>query len=199
MTDNRLIDLEKLTETQQRMIDAALELISHVGYKSTTTKKIAELAEVNETTIFKNFHSKQQLIDTAYQQHTKEITKEVDHFFAQNFSTVEELLRKAGHFIAEIFYEHRSVILGAVKEVGNENMKFMFSYKQEYIKQSLCLKLKETAKENELTSEEYEALAYVFTNTILNLLLDNFRNEYVEEFTHTVDLDSILSLLLKIV
>ncbi|CRH21124.1 hypothetical protein BN1423_1350018 [Carnobacterium maltaromaticum] len=47
------IDEKKMTGTQQRIIDAALHLISQVGYKSTTTKLIAQEAEVNETTILK--------------------------------------------------------------------------------------------------------------------------------------------------
>lgn len=77
------VNVEALTNTQQRIIDAALDLVSHVGYKSTTTKMIAQKAGVNETTIFKNFQSKQVLLDTAFKQHTKQITKEVDEFLSK--------------------------------------------------------------------------------------------------------------------
>lgn len=199
LTEKQSIDSTRLTKTQQRIVDAALDLISHVGYKSTTTKKIAEMAEVNETTIFKNFHSKQLLIDTAYKQHTHQITKEVDEFFGQTFRDPEDLLRKAGYFIANIYTRHRPIIIGSVKEVGNEKMKSISNYKQEYIRSSLSKKLREVTDQKGLADDEYDTLAYIFTNTILNLLIDQVREEYMEEeAVKTVNLDDIIAFMLKV-
>jgi AcrR family transcriptional regulator len=48
--------------TRQRLIDAALELFSAHGVTETTTKQIAELAEVNEVTLFRQFGSKHGLL-----------------------------------------------------------------------------------------------------------------------------------------
>ena len=41
--------------SKDKIIKATLHLAAILGIKGTTTKKIAESAEVNETTIFKNF------------------------------------------------------------------------------------------------------------------------------------------------
>ena len=48
--------------TRQRLIDAALALLTQQGITETTTKQIAELAEVNEVTLFRQFGNKQGLV-----------------------------------------------------------------------------------------------------------------------------------------
>ncbi|HBL09905.1 MAG TPA: TetR family transcriptional regulator [Cyanobacteria bacterium UBA11162] len=50
------------SETRARLIRAALELFSAQGVTETTTKQIAELAQVNEVTLFRQFGSKQGLL-----------------------------------------------------------------------------------------------------------------------------------------
>lgn len=51
-----------LTEIQGRIITASLELFAKDGIKSTTTRKIAARAHVNEVSIFRNFGNKKQLV-----------------------------------------------------------------------------------------------------------------------------------------
>lgn len=48
--------------TRQRLTDAALELFTSQGVTETTTRQIAELAEVNEVTLFRHFGSKHGLL-----------------------------------------------------------------------------------------------------------------------------------------
>ncbi|MDZ4872435.1 MAG: Tyrosine recombinase XerC [Chroococcidiopsis cubana SAG 39.79] len=52
----------QLTSTRQRLIDAALQLFSIQGITETTTRQIAELAQVNEVTLFRHFGNKQGLL-----------------------------------------------------------------------------------------------------------------------------------------
>ncbi|MGF1497973.1 MAG: TetR family transcriptional regulator [Elainellaceae cyanobacterium] len=47
---------------RQRLVQAALQLFAAQGVTETTTRQIAELAEVNEVTLFRNFGSKQGLL-----------------------------------------------------------------------------------------------------------------------------------------
>ncbi|MFN6466089.1 MAG: TetR/AcrR family transcriptional regulator [Nostoc sp. DedVER02] len=51
-----------LISTRQRLIQAALELFSAQGVSATTTRQIAEKAEVNEVTLFRNFGNKHGLL-----------------------------------------------------------------------------------------------------------------------------------------
>lgn len=48
--------------TRQRILKAAITLFSEVGYEQATTHLIAELAEVNEVTLFRQFGSKKALL-----------------------------------------------------------------------------------------------------------------------------------------
>jgi AcrR family transcriptional regulator len=50
------------SSTRQRLINAALELFSSQGVTETTTRQIAELAQVNEVTLFRQFGNKQGLL-----------------------------------------------------------------------------------------------------------------------------------------
>lgn len=50
------------SSTRQRLIDAALELFAAQGVTETTTRQIAELAQVNEVTLFRQFGNKHGLL-----------------------------------------------------------------------------------------------------------------------------------------
>ncbi|EML6324551.1 MULTISPECIES: TetR/AcrR family transcriptional regulator [Bacillus cereus group] len=55
--------MNEMTNTSERIIEAFLELFRTYGYKGTTTRSIAELAGVNEVTIFRNFGSKKKIME----------------------------------------------------------------------------------------------------------------------------------------
>ncbi len=52
----------QLISTRQRLINAALELFAAQGVTETTTRQIAELAQVNEVTLFRHFGNKHGLL-----------------------------------------------------------------------------------------------------------------------------------------
>ena len=52
----------QINSTRQRLIDAAIELFTVQGVTETTTKQIAELAKVNEVTLFRHFGNKHGLL-----------------------------------------------------------------------------------------------------------------------------------------
>lgn len=53
-------------DTRKKILDCALTLFSKNGYKSTTIKEIALLANVNEITIFRHFQTKERLLDEIF-------------------------------------------------------------------------------------------------------------------------------------
>jgi AcrR family transcriptional regulator len=55
-------------DTKKRIIDTAMELFSKNGYSCTTTRSIAEIAGVNELTIFRNFETKEGLLSAVIDQ-----------------------------------------------------------------------------------------------------------------------------------
>lgn len=52
-------------ETQLKIIDATMTLIIEKGYSGATTKEIAKLAGVNESTIFRRFEGKKEIVIAA--------------------------------------------------------------------------------------------------------------------------------------
>ncbi len=50
------------SSARKRLIHAALDLFSSQGFNATTTRQIADLAQVNEATLFRNFGSKHDLL-----------------------------------------------------------------------------------------------------------------------------------------
>jgi AcrR family transcriptional regulator len=53
--------------TQERLIDAAVRLFSEQGFNGTSTREIARLADVNESSLFRYFPRKQDLFSVAVQ------------------------------------------------------------------------------------------------------------------------------------
>jgi AcrR family transcriptional regulator len=110
--------------TRQRLINAALKLFASQGVTETTTKQIAELAQVNEVTLFRHFgykhglllaviqesglfnHLGQDLIGPAYEASSIELVlKDYAHNCLQALERVPEIVRsvvgEAGQYPAE--------------------------------------------------------------------------------------------------
>jgi len=51
-----------MKETEEKILKAATKLFSEYGYNGTPTKKIAEVAGVNEVTIFRHFKNKSNIL-----------------------------------------------------------------------------------------------------------------------------------------
>lgn len=50
-------------ETREKILSAARQLMAQKGYKGATTRKISELAGVNEVTIFRHFKTKVAILE----------------------------------------------------------------------------------------------------------------------------------------
>ena len=55
--------------TEVRIVEAAAQLFAHNGYKGTTTRDIAQLANLNEATLFRYFPRKPELFWAAVESH----------------------------------------------------------------------------------------------------------------------------------
>src|SRR5271169_1904803 len=53
--------------TEQRIVEAAAQLFSRRGFSGTSTREIARLADVNETSLFRYFATKQDIFWAALQ------------------------------------------------------------------------------------------------------------------------------------
>lgn len=103
-----------LTKTQLKIIEAFKKLIIENGYSKTTTKKIAELAGVNESTIFKNFKDKEGLMNAAVDQFIIEaVDITTDWVMTGNVETdLINLSKRYQEFVAS----HQAIVLAGFRE-----------------------------------------------------------------------------------
>lgn len=132
------------SSTRQRLINAALELFSSQGVTETTTRQIAELAQVNEVTLFRQFGNKQGLLlavieDSAVFTHLGEALKNQVHqtsdveqalkSYARNrlqvLETIPELLRSIVGEAGQFTLENRRALGRGVTLANHEVAKYL--------------------------------------------------------------------------
>src|SRR5271163_3167200 len=59
--------------TEVRIVEAAAQLFAHNGFKGTTTRDIAQLADLNEATLFRYFPRKPDLFWAAVESHVARV------------------------------------------------------------------------------------------------------------------------------
>lgn len=59
-------------EIRSRILEAALQVFAETGYRGATTRRIAQIADVNEVTLFRHFGSKDDLLRSAVEYATSE-------------------------------------------------------------------------------------------------------------------------------
>jgi AcrR family transcriptional regulator len=64
---------QKKASTEQRIVEAAVQLFSHQGFSGTSTRELARLADVNEGSLFRYFPHKQDLFWAALQSQLNQV------------------------------------------------------------------------------------------------------------------------------
>lgn len=62
-------------KAKDRILDAAAKVFAEQGIKGATTREIAKVADVNETTLFRNFQNKELLLQAVVEKSAAEITE----------------------------------------------------------------------------------------------------------------------------
>jgi len=105
-----------MTETEDRILDAALKVFASEGYAGATTRKIAQEANVSEMTLFRKFQSKENLLKEVLQKNTETFFKPDSFFPLDKDSDLDTSLRSLGHNIAK-----------AMRDKIGDNKQRMFS------------------------------------------------------------------------
>ena len=84
--------------TRQRILTAAREVFSRDGFQGATTREIAREAGVNEVTIFRHFHTRDELLHATLQQSCASLDALVqleEHWQEDLFGSLERYVREA--------------------------------------------------------------------------------------------------------
>jgi len=88
---------ELASPTRQRLIDAAIRVCSERGLHGATTREIAEVAGVNEVTLFRHFGSKEKLIAALFEQVLATLSDSLNDTEADEQNLERDLFRYAQH------------------------------------------------------------------------------------------------------
>lgn len=112
-----------LTETQEKIAQSAFSLFAQNGYKSTTTKEIARLAGVNESTLFKNFSSKLEIFETGRQLESSRFQTQLAEIFSAPFISPTLLITEGGRQLYHLFLVYHDYVLISFRELENKELK----------------------------------------------------------------------------
>ncbi len=159
-------------ETQEKIINATMNLIMNKGYEATTTKDIANMAGINECTIFRKFKRKKDIVLSAMtldQWNPK--LKETDFSYIGNLeedliSFAETYLSKVTPYMVKVSIGLRSPELydetaEGIMEIPNTFMIAMIHY------------LKDMNKKGVIKSTDYEGIALQFLAMLFGYVFFN--------------------------
>lgn len=104
--------------SKEKLMLTAIDLISKKGYKSVTTQEIATTAGLSEKTLFRLFKTKQNLLETAFDQYhyAEEMTRIFNEKLVWDLYTDLLLISKTYH---NIMNRNRKLFMISLKEVEN--------------------------------------------------------------------------------
>lgn len=105
-------------ETRVRIMTAAHEIFSRAGTRGTTTREIADVAGVNEATIFRHFGSKTGLLD-AMREHFCAV-EQFKAIINECTGDIECDLKTMGRLMLERIVENREMIVISMAEEARE-------------------------------------------------------------------------------
>lgn len=129
------------SNTREKILETAIELFAEKGFNGTTTKEIAEAAEVNESLIFRHFSTKRDLYGAIIEkkiddepgiEHPLQTYKDTKDDRLIFTSIAERMLEKCGKDSSFIRLLHFSAL------EGHELSDMFFSTYVEYIDMLLC-------------------------------------------------------------
>lgn len=95
--------------TRQRLLRAALELYTTIGFRATTTPAIAARAGVAEGTIYRHFSGKEHLLNEVYRSAQRAGATLVREFGGERSLAATERLRQVGRRILDVAVEDPSL------------------------------------------------------------------------------------------
>ncbi len=102
------------TDTRDKLLDVTARIYAEGGYRGTTTRRIAQEADVNEVTIFRHFGSKDALIRAALLRLDRAVAAPIDDTSADPYARVLDWSR-ATH---AKFFTQRAVVRRVIGDVN---------------------------------------------------------------------------------
>lgn len=167
--------MAEFNETSYKIMEVALKLFSEQGYYATTTKQIAQAAEVNELTIFRHFGSKSNLFQVTTEEYV--INANIEKVLLDGLQAleIEQVIQVIARRIYDLYIQNTKLYKVQLKLSDNE---------VEFVKLKLSRKIKNILQDyfEQLTSLKVLAgNAEIMALTLINSLLGQFTIEIIAE------------------
>jgi AcrR family transcriptional regulator len=184
--------------TKEKIMHAALENMSLHGFKGTTTKCLAQLAGVNEATIFKHFKGKDELIHEALELEANKIKSEIDMFFHTTHDNIRDLLLAKFEFIHGIYEKYKPFFMITAKEMGSKELNFLQPTIFEYITQELEKEIANLT-EPKIPDEEISAISLIANSVTYIKLLERVKDDlYGRPTKPHMDNEKMVNMLIRL-
>ncbi|WP_157950061.1 TetR/AcrR family transcriptional regulator [Vallitalea okinawensis] len=125
--------MSKKLETRNRIMKIALKLFSEQGYYATTTKQIAQAAEISEITLFRHFGTKENLFQETTFNYVKDINikNEIERLKKQDFT--ESIIEIARDYL-DFCYRNRKLYKIQMRLTDDEKDFVRLKLSREFVK-----------------------------------------------------------------
>ncbi len=188
--------------TRHRLIDAALELFAHQGVTDTTTRQIAELAAVNEVTLFRQFGNKHGLLLAVIEEAA--VFTHIGQTLVQHgnqTSSLDEALKEYANASLQALERVPEMVRSVVGEAGQypaENREALgrgFSQANRYVAEYFETVIDRGQLDTHLSASK---LASLLNGMLLGYAVIEFTSEFHDLWQNREDfLDSLVTLFLQ--
>ena len=120
-------DKRSTEEKRQKIFDAALTLFAKQGFHDTTVDEIADLSGVGKGTVYRNFKSKEDILEQLLKAKSMEIVEKVSSVFSKEndvLGQIEEAIRLWMHFIEDNYVLYRLIQNEAIAQRSSNRAMF---------------------------------------------------------------------------
>lgn len=108
-------------ETRNRILAATRQIFAKKGRRGTTTREVAELAGVNEATLFRHFGNKDAMIEACAEHYCTTAAAQLQELTESLSGDLEEDLRRLAYALAERMERVRDLIIMSLAEEESES------------------------------------------------------------------------------
>lgn len=180
-----------MDDTQWKIMNATIELIKDKGYSATTTKDIANLAKVNECTIFRKFKSKKDIVFAALDEKEWKPNITEDIFEPCVWDLKTDLKMFASKYLENVTPDFVKLSIGLRAPQIYDDIADKIMQIPEGLKKVLQEYFKEMCKKNKIVETNFEFLSTMFLSmnfgfaflkaSFENKLTGIEKQEYIEE------------------
>ncbi|MFS0646602.1 TetR/AcrR family transcriptional regulator [Siminovitchia sp. 179-K 8D1 HS] len=152
--------------TSERILDAAIQLISEKGYAAATTRSIAELAGVNEVTVFRHYGNKRGILKAIIDKFSYGPVLQKTIQFDITYELETDLLHFSNRYFQSML-PIKNLVLIAFKEAGTfPEIDEELANVPRFLKEQLMGYFREMKKRGKILdlNEEEVSLAFIALN-----------------------------------